>query len=392
MAKGKTKKKKKLSFWQVVLVVIIALLIIAAYYYYHHYIMPPDTSGNSSSVNTIEGKLESDLRIHYVDVNQGDAIIIQFPNNKNMIIDSGDKKSDSKAKLKNYIDKLEITKFDYLIATHQDTDHIGGMDVIFKNYEVDYVFRPYVLSTNSNASTLPDGFNQGLTKEAGGTPSNTATYYNFLNYIVEEKCGYEFFNKDSDFAFDIKDGENSYKCVFDFLTPTANKNEIGYKNNNNNYSPIIMLTYADNKFVFVGDAEKETEKELLDYYKNDNLTVDVLKVGHHGSETSSSKDFLAKIQPKYAVISCGKGNKFYHPRQLTLDNLTDPTLSYDPATIYRTDLQGNIVITVSKPEEVGGKGQMTIKVDNENVPYADLLVGADTIKNSSSSSASSSAA
>lgn len=144
-----------------------------------------------------------------------------------------------------------------------------------------------------------------------------------------------------------------------------------------------MLTYADNKFVFVGDAEKETEKELLDYYKNTNLTADVLKVGHHGSETSSTKEFLAKIQPKYAVISCGKNNKFKHPRQITLDNLTDPTLSYEPATVYRTDLHGNVVITVSKPEEIGGKGKMTIKADNEKVPYADVLVGADTKLSSS---------
>lgn len=361
---------------------ILVLLLVAGYYYYKHYIVPSG-SGNSSGT-PIEGKLESDLKIHYVDVNQGDAIIIQFPNNKNMIIDSGDTSKDSKTKLKNYIDKLEITKFDYLIATHQDADHIGGMEVIFKNYEVDYVYRPYVLSTNDNASSLPKDFNQGLTKEAGGTPSKSDTYYNFLNYIVEENCGYEFFNKDSDLLFEIKDENNNvYNCSFDFLTPTANINEIAYKNNNN-YSPIIMLTYADNKFVFVGDAEKETEKELLDYYKNSNLTADVLKVGHHGSETSSTKEFLAKIQPKYAVISCGKNNKsFKHPRQITLDNLTDPTLSYEPATVYRTDLHGNVVITVSKPEEIGGKGKMTITVDNKDVPYADVLVGADTKLSSS---------
>lgn len=380
MAKRKTKKKKT-SFWQVVLIIILVLLLVAGYYYYKHYIVPSD-SGNSSGT-PIEGKLESDLKIHYVDVNQGDAIIIQFPNNKNMIIDSGDTSKDSKTKLKNYIDKLEITKFDYLIATHQDADHIGGMEVIFKNYEVDYVYRPYVLSTNEKASALPKDFNQGLTKEAGGTPSNTNLYCNFLNLIVEENCGYEFFNKDSDLLFKIKDENNNvYNCSFDFLTPTANRNEIAYKNNNN-YSPIIMLTYADNKFVFVGDAEKETEKELLDYYKNTNLTADVLKVGHHGSETSSTKEFLAKIQPKYAVISCGKNNKFKHPRQITLDNLTDPTLSYEPATVYRTDLHGNVVITVSKPDEIGGKGKMTITVDNKGVPYADVLVGADTKLSSS---------
>ena len=135
--------------------------------------------------------------------------------------------------------------------------------------------------------------------------------------------------------------------------------------------------------IIVGDAEKETEKELLDYYKNSNLTADVLKVGHHGSETSSTKEFLAKIQPKYAVISCGEKNKFRHPRQITLDNLTDPTLSYEPATVYLTDLHGNVVITVSKPDEIGGKGKMTIKADNEKVPYADVLVGAD-VKESSS--------
>ena len=81
--------------------------------------------------------------------------------------------------------------------------------------------------------------------------------------------------------------------------------------------------------------------------------------------------------------SCGKNNKFKHPRQITLDNLTDPTLSYEPATVYRTDLHGNVVITVSKPDEIGGKGKMTITVDNKGVPYADVLVGADTKLSSS---------
>ncbi|MBQ9782155.1 MAG: hypothetical protein IJW26_03125, partial [Clostridia bacterium] len=144
-----------------------------------------------------------------------------------------------------------------------------------------------------------------------------------------------------------KYNDKEYKYTFDFLTPTKSLTEID-EDNNNNYSPIVMLEYCGFKMIFTGDAEVKVENEFVNKYKTQTSYVDcdVLKVGHHGSDTSSSTTFLDLIKPERAVISCGTGNTYGHPHQVTLNNLLSRNCN-----VYRTDTNGHIVIKVNKDGE-----------------------------------------
>jgi len=279
-------------------------------------------------------------RIHFVDVGQGDCMIIELPDDKIMTIDAGDRSSEVENTLEQYVDYLDITTIDYMLATHQDADHIGNMDAFFDNTIVKHVYRPYVLSTHSNASNLPSGFNQGKTNAQGGKVSTTATYYNFLKMILEESgCTWEFFNKDTHITGSVMVEQESKEYYFDFLTPFANVTDIAYEDAND-YSPIVLFNYAGIDVLFTGDAEAEVMQEyLLNYY---NLhDIEVLKVGHHGSYTSTSDQYIKSLKPEYSIIQVGEGNSYKHPRQEVLN-----TLHENNSTIFRNDKNGNIILTI----------------------------------------------
>ena len=306
-------------------------------------------TGQTTVVETLE-----DLKIHFVDVGQGDCIIIEFPDGKNMIIDAGDdnggRSTANEKAIKAKTDELGITKFDYMLLTHQDSDHAGNMDYVFETYEIGYVFKPYVLSqcdgsVNVNgksysASDLNEGLNVGHSGN-GIAKSTSKTYLKFLVDLQLEGCGFENFNLDSDFSNKVKYNEIEYEYKFDFLTPTADVQDIKYEDAND-YSPICILEYSGKKIMLTGDAESFAEEEYVNKYGNVN-NVDVLKVGHHGSLTSSRDIFLEAIDPEYAVICVGEGNEYSHPRQETLTRL----VSYGATTIYRTDNNGDIVLSVN---------------------------------------------
>ena len=308
-----------------------------------------------------------ELFVHFVDIGQGDGIIVQFPNGQNMLIDAGPKSKVTQ--LTDYIDSLGITTFDYLIATHQDEDHIGGMPTVFDKYQVNYVFRPFVYSSYSSgdlsSEDLPENFNDG--NRAKTYTCTTKIYYEFLQSIVDERCGWSFFNKDSDFTMDFTVENVDYSLSFDFLTPTSDIKNVSYTDAND-YSPIIILYYADYRIMFTGDAEKTTEKEFLDYYTDDisKFDVDLLKVGHHGSKTSSSQALIDIVRPEDSVISCGKGNKYKHPLTETLQRLADIG-----SNIYRTDVQGTIILSVGKD------GSHTITTTKTDYNETDLYIGGD---------------
>lgn len=235
--------------------------------------------------------------VHFIDVGQGDCIFIQV-NDKNILIDGGPNISEKK--VKNYLKNLGIKNIHYLIATHPHEDHIGGLDAILKNFKVESVYAPKIITTTTDFKDIIFELNKESKK---------------INIAKK--------------GLTINLDDISY---MNFLSPEDKKYD-----NINNYSTVIKLNYGNISFLFTGDSEMLIESELLS--SNNNLSADILKVGHHGSKTSTSKEFLEKVVPKYAVISCGVGNDYGHPDKQVLNSL-----KLQGIESYRTDKDGTIII------------------------------------------------
>lgn len=237
------------------------------------------------------------IKIHYIDVGQGDSILVQV-NNINLLIDAGPYESQSK--LISYLNSQHIKKLHYIIATHPHDDHIGAMSAVIKKFNIGEFY----------------------------APKKTESTKAFQNMISELKNK----NKKINIAkagVSIDLGGNA-QC--EMLAPNNSVYE-----ETNNYSAVVKITYGNSKFMFTGDAEKLSEKEMLE--NNYDLSSAILKVGHHGSTSSSLTEFLDRVNPGMAIISCGKGNMYGHPNKGTILNL-----KYRNIQIYRTDIDGNIVI------------------------------------------------
>lgn len=257
-------------------------------------------SACSSTKNATNNPVKNNqniIKVNYIDVGQGDSALIQV-NGKNLLIDAGP--NESIDKLMNYLSKQNIKKLDYVIATHPDEDHIGGMSSVIKKYDVGEFYAPKKLA-------------------------NTRTFENMVTALKNKNLKINAGKA----GMDLNLGKN---VTCQMLAPNNDK----YKDSNN-YSIVVKITYGESKFLFTGDAEKISETEML--AKNFDLSADVLKVGHHGSSSSSSKEFLDKVNPKIAVISCGKNNKYGHPHRETLTELKNRKVQ-----IYRTDVDGSIVL------------------------------------------------
>ena len=236
------------------------------------------------------------LGIHIIDVGQGDCTIIE-QNGHYMLIDSGTNACEDE--LISYIDSLNITKFDYIIATHAHEDHIGSIDAVINKYDVGKIL-----------------FSKHTT--------TTKTFENFISSVKKKGLKLNSPSVNDEFIF-----QNSKFVVF--APNKSNYEEI------NNYSIVIKMIYNDTSYLFTGDAEVISEEEMLN--NNLDLSADVLKIGHHGSKSSTSQKFLNKVNPKYAVISVGKDNDYGHPKQTTMDKLRNNNV-----TVYRTDELGTIVM------------------------------------------------
>lgn len=241
---------------------------------------------------------EDKMKVNYIDVGQGDSILVQV-NNKNLLIDAGPKSS--KGQLIDYLDKLNIKKLDYVIATHPHEDHIGGMSYIIDKYEVGSFYAPKVEHTTKTFERMIDSL-KGKN----------------LNINV------------------IKEGTDSIDLGLNTKVEVFSSGKDTY-NNLNNYSPIIRIEFNNNSFLLTGDAEKEVEKEVLE--KGYNLKSDVLKFGHHGSSTSTTEEFFNAVNPSIGVIQLGKDNDYGHPHKETLELIKKSEL-----TVYRTDKDSNIVL------------------------------------------------
>lgn len=237
----------------------------------------------------------NNMMVHYIDVGQGDSELIQI-GDKNILIDAGT--SDKKAL--DYLKKINVTKLDYVIATHPHEDHIGSMDDVINYCSVGTFYAPKVTTTTKTYENMIDALKKKNLK------------------ITVPKVGEQI---------------NIDNATLTFIAPNSTKYD-----DLNNYSIVVKVKYGNNSFLFTGDAEALSEGEILQ--KQLDIQADVLKVGHHGSSSSTSQDFLNKVNPKYAVISCGKDNDYGHPHKETLEKLKAKNIG-----IFRTDLNGTIIAT-----------------------------------------------
>lgn len=320
----------------------------------------------SERVITTTVKELKDLEVVFIDVGQGDCILIKFPDGKNMLIDGGQ----SLQSVENKIDEAltvgdKKLTIDYCVATHPDADHVGSLDYVYKNYAVNYSFRPYVKCKTDDQYLY--GFNLGKTLDCD------KTYAEYLAAVKDEKTGYEFFTDASDFTNEIICDDKKYSYTVDFLMPYA-KTLDDYKSftDSNDFSAVIKVTCYGKSILFCGDIETENiENSLINSYKMNLSAIksDVIKIAHHGSDGSSSPRFLNAVLPEYAVLSCGLGNGYGHPSLNTLNRI-----NVSGARIYRTDLQGAVVCKVSSD----GKIKFSVECD-KNDEF--LLCDGETVKN-----------
>jgi len=245
--------------------------------------------------------ISTELRVVFLDIGQGDAILIQTPQ-QNILVDGGPDKSIVR-KLDQYI---PITKrhIDLIILTHPDRDHLTGLVEVLRRWSV------------------------GAVAESG-LRSYSPAYVEFDSLIKSKNIKRHIINTPQRIVF--KDN-----LFFDFLWPSSKELIEDNEGDCNFLSLVAMLNHEDNNFLLTGDATKETEEELMS--QGLNLKADVLKVGHHGSKYSSGLDFLKEVEPEYAIISVGKDNNFGHPNLRVLDNLRKIK-----AEVLRTDKKGDII-------------------------------------------------
>ena len=298
------------------------------------------------------------LVVHYIDVGQGDCIYIAFPDGTDMLIDCGSEKGRKEYETSAISDLKELNpdgKIDRVMATHSDTDHISYLDEVLSEFQVGNVYMPNIRSNNLDKSVKIGGRDvkvgdldaSKLKKFTDKDTIDTERYTEFfIAALSEPNCNitlnigkYEIRGQDYTFTFYcLSQEEGNIRSLKD-KNGDPNATQI------NAVSPIGILEYAGRRLVFTGDSNKNNEDYYCKTYPY--VDCDVLKVAHHGSNGSSSKDFLQHVKCEYAVISTS-GESYGHPAQEALDRLKENGIQ----KIHRTDKCGNVVLTVSHTGEM----------------------------------------
>ena len=296
----KSRKKKKNNQSPIVLFFIIILAVLAILYnQFSDKLGLPDIFGAFQEQATVPPPVPDgdEVLIHVIDVGQGDSILVMTPNG-NMLIDTGE--STAREALVSYLESVNVTSFEYVVFTHPDSDHIGNADYVVQNYTIKNIIMPDKVSTTKTYERMIDAIE-----------NSQAT-------VIKAEPGYEFYLG---------------ALLNTILAPNDDYDDP------NDASVVIKSTFGDTSIMLTGDAEKESEADMVKLYSKDVLDCDVLKVGHHGSRTSTSQAFLDAVDPTIALISCGEGNKYGHPLPETLQRLEKKGIK-----IYRTDKDGSIVL------------------------------------------------
>lgn len=271
---------------------IIAILIVLLYNYYTKDIEP--SNANKENVPVIN-EVTSDLQIYYFDVGQADSILI-LNNDTAMLIDAGNN-ADGPLLVDYIKNKLKINKIDIVVGTHPHEDHIGGIDDIINNFDIEDIYLPEVITT-------------------------TKTFEDMITAIENKDLAISIPEKGERFKL----GEADFEVIY---TGTNDKDL-------NATSIIINMLYGEKTYLFTGDTTEEVEDTIL----NQNIDIDVLKVAHHGSRYSSSYEFLKIATPEYAIVSVGEENSYEHPHQEAINRIKKHTNN-----IYMTKDVGTILLT-----------------------------------------------
>lgn len=272
------------------------------------------TTEKQTIVTPVEGEY---LKVHFIDVGQGDCILIEnvsMGEKEFMLVDAGTSAGHTHDVILDYLDSVGVNKLEYMILTHPHSDHVAGADNVIKKVEVEKVF-------------IPD------------CEYDTTVWNKVLTTIDERpNIDVEFVDKDI-----VGRTYNFGKAEFTILWP-ENPSVVS-EDDINEVSIVIRLVYGEKSFMLTGDAESNNEKAIVNNNKNTSLQCDVLKAGHHGSNTASCEEFLNAVKPEYVIISCGKDNKYGHPHK-------EPMERYEKmgCTILRTDLLGTIVLVTDGKE------------------------------------------
>lgn len=250
-----------------------------------------------SNVNPSDIPENSNFEVHFIDVGQADSALIEC-DGETMMIDGGNV-ADSNV-VAAYLKKEDVTELNYVVCSHAHEDHVGGLSGALSVTKADNIYAPK-------------------------TETNTKAYKNFKKKAEEQNVEIKHPN--------IGDEIQLGSSTVEFLGPVDENGK-----DLNSTSIVLKITYGNTSFLFTGDAESDEEEEILN--SGADLKSTVLKVGHHGSRTSTSYPFLREVMPQYAVISVEKGNSYGHPNEETLSKLSDASVE-----VYRTDESGDIVMT-----------------------------------------------
>lgn len=304
-----------------------------------------ENKGGNSFKPLVRG--DGELLVHMLDVGQGDCIYIQLPDGKDMVIDCANYNNSGTYQKETfeYLDAyIEDDTVEYLMLTHCDSDHVYFMDDLLVRYQVDNLYMPNVLATPKNEELKNQIAKLDTSRFTDKDTIDSVTYAQFfIAALTEPNCTITL-NVDKDASSNtIIIEETSYRLVF--YCPTQeyyDDNNLNGAKRKNAISPIGILEYNGRKVMLTGDSNEINEPLVM--ARTGKIDCDILKVGHHGSATSTSTAFLDCYTFEYALISCNAaGNTFNHPRQDTLDRLAQHNIN-----VYRTDNNGNIVVSVDK--------------------------------------------